>query len=179
MTPEELLAQLTHRDLPPVHRWHPKSCSDIDIRIARDGQWYHEGAPIRRRSLVELFSTVLRRDQDGQYFLVTPSEKLRIRVDDAPFLAVDVDAAGNAEEQVLVFTTNVGDQVVVDSAHPIRVEVNGRNGGPAPYVRVRDELDALIARPAYYRLVMLGEERGDAVGVWSRGQYFVLGVLES
>ncbi len=162
------------RGLPPVHLWNPPSCGDIDIRIARDGRWHHEGSPIGRESLVRLFSTVLRRDPDG-FHLVTPVEKLRIQVEDAPFMAVRVDRAGAA----LRFLTNVGDEVEAGAAHPLRVETDARSGEPAPYVRVRGGLDARLTRPVFYELVEMADQRrtphGDQLGVESGGVWFPLG----
>ena len=164
------------RGLPPVHLWHPAHCGDIDIRIARDGTWFHEGSPIGRAPLVRLFSTVLRKDPDG-FHLVTPAEKLRIRVDDAPFLATRVDRVGGT----LRFLTNVGDEVDAGPGHPITVEDAGA-GEPAPYLHVRRGLLARLTRPVYYELVDMAETRttaadGEALGVWSDGAWFPLGRL--
>lgn len=177
MDPNELLAKIADKKLPPVHQWHPEHCGDIDIRIAGDGTWYHEGSPIRRPRMVELFSTVLRKDSDGEFYLVTPVEKMRIRVDDAPFIAIDVEAAGEGKEQILAFTTNVGEQVVAGDRHPLRVEVDAESQEPSPYVMVRDGLEARINRPTFYHLVELGEEHDGELGVWSSGHYFVLGAV--
>lgn len=147
------------------------------IRIGADGTWYYQGSPITRSRLVKLFSTVLRREGDG-YFLVTPVERGRIDVDDAPFVAVALRREGEGASQRLVFRTNVDDEVTADAGHPIRVAPD-TGDGPRPYVMVRDGLEALIARAVYYDLVELGEERveGDTtrLGVWSGGQFFVLG----
>ena len=163
--------------LPPVEEWNPTRCGDIDIRIMRDGTWHHLGAPITRPELVRLFSTVLRREDDG-FYLVTPVEKLRIVVEDAPFLAVLLDVEGKGRDQRLVFTTNVGDQVAADADHPIRVERDSQTGEPAPYLLVRARLEARIARPVFYRLAELATESPAApgmLGVWSAGQFFLLG----
>lgn len=163
-----------HRPLPPVHLWNPNVCGDIDILIRRDGTWLHEGAVISRPELVRLFSTVLRRDADG-VFLVTPVEKLRIRVEDAPFRAVRVDLRGD----VLVFTTNMGDEVIAGPDHLIRVETDPVSGAPAPYVHVRHGLEARIDRAVFYELVALAQEReapdGVELGVWSARLFFPLG----
>ena len=160
----------------PVHLWNPAVCGDIDIRIARDGGWSYLGSSIGRPALVRLFSTVLRRDEDG-FWLVTPAEKLRITVDDAPFLAVGVERSGAA----LRFATNVGDVVEAGPDNPIRVET-GESGAPRPYVRVRGALDALIARPVFYELVEMAEALqtpgGRRLGVRSNGAWFDLGALE-
>ncbi|HXC54814.1 MAG TPA: DUF1285 domain-containing protein [Rhizomicrobium sp.] len=166
------------RKLPPVEKWHPAHCGDIDIRIARDGTWYHEGTPVGRKELVRLFSTILRRDPDG-FVLVTPGEKMRIVVEDAPFLAVLVDAAGAGRDQSLTFTTNVGDETVAGPENPIRVETDPVTGAPAPYVHVRKGLEARIARAVFYQLADLGVpgDSADAgyLGVWSGGRFFRLG----
>jgi hypothetical protein len=166
------------RRLPPVEKWHPAHCGDIDIRIARDGTWYHEGTPVGRKELVRLFSTILRRDPDG-YVLVTPGEKMRIVVEDAPFLAVLLDVEGEGRDQTLRFTTNVGDETVAGAANPIRVETDPETDEPAPYVHVRAGLEARIARAVFYQLADLavpgaGEDTG-FLGVWSGGQFFRLG----
>lgn len=167
-----LLKATADRKLPPVGQWHPERIGDIDIRINAEGRWFHEGTEIKRHRLVELFATVLRRDPDG-FCLVTPAEKLRIQVDDAPFIAIDMESDGEGRERRLVLATNVGDHVLVDAAHPITVHDN--EGEPRPYVEVRDGLQALIARSVFYRLVDLGEVRNGCVEVWSCGTRFVLG----
>lgn len=180
--PNALVQQLKGNKLPPVHLWNPPLCGEMDMRIARDGTWYYRGSPIGRKSMVRLFSTVLRHDDDEHYYLVTPVEKLRIRVDDAPFLAVGLELSGTGESQVLTFRTNVDARVAVDVAHPIRVEHNPDSGEPSPYVLVRDRLEALIARAVYYELVELGVERevgGERLfGVWSASAFFPLGKLD-
>ncbi|WP_374472149.1 DUF1285 domain-containing protein [Phenylobacterium sp.] len=161
------------RGLPPVHLWNPPHVGEIDIVIRRDGTWVHEGGVIGREALVRLFSTILRKDPDGVY-LVTPVEKLKVRVEDAPFVAVRVDRDGEA----LRFTTNVGDEVEAGPDNPIRVEI-GADGEPRPYVHVRRGLEALIARPVFYELADLAEERttpdGPVLGVGSRGAWFPIG----
>uniref|UniRef100_UPI004048D7D6 DUF1285 domain-containing protein n=1 Tax=Yoonia sp. TaxID=2212373 RepID=UPI004048D7D6 len=157
--------------LPPVHLWNPPFCGDLDMRIARDGTWFYLGTPIGRAELVKLFSSILRRDGDD-YFLVTPVEKVGITVDDAPFVAVDF----NLRDGVLVFETNVGDSVAAGPDAPIRVERDEVTGEPAPYVLVRANLEALIDRKSFYRLVEIGEEAEvDGVlwfGVRSKGAFF-------
>jgi hypothetical protein len=166
------------RALPPVERWNPSHCGDIDIRIARDGTWYHQGTPFARRELVRLFSTILRKDPDG-FHLVTPGEKMRIRVDDAPFVAVLLAVEGDGQAQRLRFTTNVGDETVAGRANPIRVEIDRETGEPSPYVHVRRGLEARIGRSAYYQLAELAVPGPDGVmGVWSEGEYFALGPRE-
>jgi hypothetical protein len=163
------------RKLPPVETWNPAHCGDIDIRIARDGTWYHEGTPVGRKELVRLFSTILRKDPDG-FVLVTPAEKMRIVVEDVPFLAVLMDVRGAAREQILTFTTNVGDETAAGSDNPIRVEIDPATQEPAPYVHVRKGLEARIARAVFYQLVDLAELDADGfLGVWSGGVFFRLG----
>lgn len=156
--------------LPPVHLWDPPFLGDMDMRIARDGNWIHEGGRINRPALVRLFSTILKREGDS-YYLVTPVEKFGITVEDAPFVAVDVEAEGTGKEQRIRFVTNVGDHVVADAENPIRVE-RDENGEPSPYVHVRAGLEALIDRKSFYRLMELGEEHDGWFGIWSSGVFF-------
>jgi uncharacterized protein len=161
--------------IPPVHKWNPPFCGDLDMRIARDGTWFYLGTPIGRPALVKLFSSILRKDGE-KYFLVTPVEKVGITVDDAPFVAVDVEADGTGRDQVLSFTTQVGDIVTAGPENPIRVERDPDTGEPSPYVLVRANLEALIDRKSFYRLVDLGRhEDHDAdrwFGLWSGGMFF-------
>ena len=191
---DELLAAARNRTLPPVERWNPSRVGEIDIRIAANGDWYHDGSLIKRFAIAKLFATILRRDRDdglrrdrddglrrdrcrddGEYFLVTPAEKLRIRVDDAPFLAIDMESDGQGYARRLLFTTNVGDVVLADAAHPLTV-VTQPNGEPRPYVEVRDGLTALIARSVFYRLVELADvDENGAASICSAGARFVLG----
>jgi hypothetical protein len=168
---DELTKAAPARGLPPVHLWHPENCGEIDIVIKANGDWLHEGKPIRRPALVRLFSTVLRRDPDGVH-LVTPVEKLKITVEDAPFVAVAVADRG----EDLVFTTNVGDEVTADEGHPIRVETDPTTGEPRPYIHVRAGLEALVARNVFYELVGRASERDDGLlAVRSGGVWFTLG----
>jgi hypothetical protein len=164
------------RGLPPVHLWNPDFCGDIDMRIARDGTWFYMGTPIGRERLVRLFSTILRHDEDGKYYLVTPVEKVGIKVEDAPFLAVSMAVEGKGRDQVLTFTTSVGDSAAAGEEHPIRFVVDKATGEPAPYVHVRARLEALINRAVFYDLVELGTEEtreGKSwFGVWSGGVFF-------
>lgn len=166
--------------LPPVHLWNPPFCGDLDIRIARDGTWFYLGTPIGRAPLVRLFSTILKKEGD-RYYLVTPVEKVGIRVDDAPFVAVDFTVAGEGPAQVLTFQTNVGDSAAAGPGNPIRVERDPETGQPAPYVMIRAGLEALIDRKSFYRLIEVGESRQiDGVewfGLWSGGAFFP--VIES
>lgn len=171
---ETAAKQAPGRGLPPVHLWNPAHSGEIDIVIGRDGRWIHEGAPIAREALVRLFSTILRRDPDGIY-LVTPVEKMKITVEDAPFVAVRVDRlVGDDGGPVLRFETNVGDTVEASADNPIRIATEA-GGEPRPYVHVRRGLEALIARPVFYELVEMAEERGGQLGVESHGRWFPLG----
>jgi hypothetical protein len=173
--PESLFARLaaaSETKLPPVSHWHPQRCGSSGMRIGRDGRWYYLNSEIQRPEMVRLFSTILRRDDDGTH-LVTPVEKLSIEVEDAPFVAIDMEARGDGTGQTLVFLTNVGDLVVADAAHPIRL----RGAGPEarPYVLVRAALDALISRAVFYRLadIAVPGPAGRA-GVWSSSVFFPL-----
>lgn len=148
-----------NRGLPPVERWNPPFCGDIDMEIRSDGTWFYMGTPIGRQPLVRLFSTVLRKDDDGKTYLVTPVEKVGIRVQDAPFVAVEMAVAGRREDQVLTFRTNVGDVVEAGPDHPLRFEIHGENSELKPYLHVRGNLEALVSRPVMYDLVELGEHR--------------------
>ncbi|NBN63230.1 DUF1285 domain-containing protein [Microvirga tunisiensis] len=159
---------------PPVERWNPPFCGDIDMRIAANGSWHYLGSPIGREALVRLFASVLRHDEDGCHYLVTPVEKVRIRVDDAPFLAVELHAEGQGAAQRLTLRTSVGDVVVAGPDHRLRFVVEPETGGLKPYVRVRGRLDALLARPLLYELAGLFEDRAGEVGVWSDGVFFAL-----
>ncbi|WP_420568707.1 DUF1285 domain-containing protein [Thalassovita sp.] len=163
------------KGLPPVHLWNPPFCGDLDIRIARDGTWFYLGTPFGRPELVRLFSTILRKDDD-KYFLVTPVEKVGITVDDAPFVAVDFDVTGKGVDQTLTFHTNVGDVTTAGPDAPIRVTRDPETGEPSPYVLVRTNLEALIDRKSFYRLVDLGAHHPidgtNWFGLWSGGQFF-------
>jgi len=155
-------------------------CGDIDMRIGRNGTWYHRGSPIGRKELVRLFASVLRRDDDGDYWLITPAEMARITVEDAPFMAVELTASGDGADQILSFRTNVDAMVTVDGSHPIRVDMDSGTGEPSPYVVLDGAIEAKIARAVYYELVSLGVEKnhdGDILGVWSSGVFFPLGHL--
>lgn len=159
------------RGLPPVHLWNPPFCGDLDIRIARDGTWFYLGTPFGRPELVRLFSSILKKEGD-RYFLVTPVEKVGITVEDAPFVAVDFEAAGKGRDQVLTFVTQVGDRTQAGPDAPIRVERDARTGEPSPYVLVRANLEALVDRKSFYRLVDLGVHHEGWFGVWSGGAFF-------
>ena len=160
------------------HRAAPRDCGHFDIRIDRDGSWFYRGTPINRASLVKLFGTVLERDSEGVYWLITPAERGRITVDDAPFLAVELERSGEGPAQALGFRTNLGDFVTADAAHPLRIATDPATATPRPYILVRNRLEARLTRPVFYSLVEWGvEERvGGATrfGVWSKGTFFPL-----
>ena len=166
------IAQLAEaQKLPPVESWNPAHCGHSDMRIARDGTWYHQGSPIGREAMVRLFASILRREADGRHVLVTPVEKLDIDVEDAPFLAVEMKREGAGATARLAFRLNTGDLVAAGPDHPIRFEE--REDGPHPYLRVRAGLEALIARPVYYELATLALDNGsDPPGIWSNGAFF-------
>jgi hypothetical protein len=168
------------KGLPPVHLWNPPFCGDIDMRIAGDGSWYYMGTPIGRPALVRLFSTILKREGD-HYFLVTPVEKVGIRVDDAPFMAVEMRKESDARGPLLHFRTNVDDWVACDAEHRLRFEP-GESGGLTPYLHVRAELWAKVTRALYYELVDMGEEQmidGSVMfGVGSGGAFFPMADAE-
>ena len=177
-TAESVLAsagKATGKGPPPLHLWHPPFCGDIDMRIARDGTWFYLGTPIGRPGLVKLFSSIIRREGDA-YFLVTPAEKVGITVDDAPFLAIDLDATGDGHNQRVTFTTQVGDTAVAGPANPLRVVRDAETGEPSPYILIRANLEALIDRKSFYRLIDLCQhERHDGAnwfGLWSNAVFF-------
>ncbi|SFJ40629.1 DUF1285 domain-containing protein [Jannaschia pohangensis] len=161
-----IAAATSAKGAPPVHLWDPPYCGEIDIVIKRDGTWIHEGTPIGRPGLVRLFASILKREGE-RHFLVTPVEKVGIKVEDAPFVAQDFEAAGGT----ITFSTNVGDTVAAGPDHPIRV-VLAADGEPSPYVEVRRGLEALIDRKTFYRLVDLGHEEDGQFGVTSGGVFF-------
>ncbi len=165
----------TKKGPPPVHLWNPPFCGDLDMRIARDGTWWYLGTPMGRKELVRLFSSIIRKDGD-RYFLVTPAEKVGITVDDAPFVAVDFEISGKGREQTLIFETHVKDFAAAGPRRPIRVIRDPETGEPSPYVLIRSNLEALIDRKSFYRLVEIGcheEHDGESwFGVWSGGTFF-------
>ncbi|RCL87287.1 DUF1285 domain-containing protein [Hyphomonas sp.] len=165
--------------LPPVHLWNPERSADINMEIRADGSWWHEGDPINRERLVKLFSRILRKDEDGSVWLVTPYEKVIVHVADAPFLAVRVERAGEAgPQQTLAFVTNLGDVTLAGPDAPLRVETDPETGEPSPYVLVRGQLEAKLARSVFYELANMAEpapDGSDMLGVWSQGVFFPLG----
>ena len=164
----EIARLAEEKRLPPVEKWHPTHCGDSEMRIARDGTWFHQGSPIGRAAMVRLFSTILRREPDGGFVLVTPAEKLDIIVEDAPFVAVELKSEGEGEARRLGFRLNTGDLVVAGPAHRLRFAA-----GPQPYLEVRAGLDALVARPVYYEMAELALAEGASPpGLWSDGAFF-------
>lgn len=161
--------------LPPIHLWNPPFCGDLDMEIRRDGTWFYNGSPIGRPALVKLFSSIMRKE-GAKYVLVTPVEKVGIRVEDAPFVAVDAEVTHDGQAQQISFVTHVGDHVTAGPEHPIRVERDAETGEPSPYVLVRGELEALIDRKTFYRLVEAGNhsdvEGKRWFGLWSGGAFF-------
>src|SRR4051794_4830850 len=161
------------KKLPPVESWNPSHCGPSGMRIARDGTWFHEGSPIGRPAMVRLFSTILRREPDGAYVLVTPAEKLDIEVEDAPFVAVEMKSEGEGRDRSLAFRLNTGDLVVAGPGHRLRFAVG--EDGPHPTLHVRGGLEALVARSVYYELAELALTDGaEPPGLWSGGAFFPL-----
>ncbi|HRD76664.1 MAG TPA: DUF1285 domain-containing protein [Hyphomicrobiaceae bacterium] len=155
--------------LPPVERWNPPYCGDIGMRIRSDGVWLYQSSPIGRMPLVKLFARVLRRDADGRHYLVTPVEKVDVAVDDAPFLAVEMEIRGDGEAREFLFRTNVDDVVALGREHPLRFVEEAGSGGLKPYLHVRGRLEALVTRALYYDLVELAEPRADGTLVLTSG----------
>ena len=173
----ELERMIGERRLPPVESWDPPHCGHSGMRIARDGTWYHDGAPIRRAAMVRLFSTVLRREPDGRHMLVTPVEKLDIDVESTAFHAIAMTSAGEGRTRRIAFALDSGDAVVLGPDHPLHVAATAN--GPSPRLAVRHGLEAELARPVYYEIAELAlAEGGDPPGVWSSGAFFPLDAPE-
>jgi hypothetical protein len=173
----EIAKLVEEAKLPPVEKWNPTHCGDSEMRIARDGTWYHQGSPIGRPAMVRLFSTILRREPDGSHVLVTPVEKLDIVVEDAPFIAVEMKADGAGRESKLAFRLNTGDLVTAGPEHPLRFvpDPTDAEGGPRPYLAVRGGMEALVARSVYYELAERALADGTTPpGIWSDGAFFPL-----
>ena len=164
----ELQRMIDERRLPPVDRWNPERCGHSEMRIARDGTWYHQGAPIERPAMVRLFSTVLRREPDGRHMLVTPVEKLEIDVEGTAFRAVEMSSDGEGRERTIAFRLDSGDAVILGPDHPLSL-------APSPRILVRHGLEAELSRPVYYELaeIALADDR-EPRGVWSQGAFFAL-----
>ena len=174
---DEIIKQVGDQSYPPVHLWNPEFCGDIDMVIKSDGSWFYMGTPITRERMVRLFSTILRKDADGKTYLVTPVEKVGITVEDAAFVITTMEVVGNGEHASISFTTNIGDVLLLDEAHPLRVEINPKSGEPRPYVLVRDRLEALICRSVFYELVDLAQEQDGNLVIKSAGKIFTLGAV--
>lgn len=163
----------------PVEKWNPPHCGEMDMVIKADGTWWHEGSRITRQGLISLFASILRKDEDGVTYLVTPIEKIAIKVERAPFLATRVDAKGEGEEQRLFFTTNLDEVVEAGPEHPLRVETDSETLEPSPFITVRGRLEATLNRPVFYELVDLAvtrhTQKGEELGVWASGCFFPLG----
>ena len=178
---EKLARAVADEKLPPVDAWQPTVQKDMGLRISRDGAWHYLGSPIARPSLVHLLSRVMKRE-GKDFFLVSPVEKLRIAVEDAPFLAVELECSGESQSQRLIFRTNVDDVVIAGKAHPIWVNEDPLSGEPAPYIEVRDGLWALINRSVYYELaerVIPSPNSPGQLGVFSEGCFFELGSVDA
>jgi uncharacterized protein len=174
---EALLKAQRDKGWAPVERWDPPHCGDIGLKIRADGVWLYRESPIARPALVKLFAGVLRRDADGRYYLVTPAEKIEVAVEDAPFLAVEMEVASSGRDQSLIFRTNVDDIVTVGPEHPLRFAIEEKTQGVKPYILVRGRLEALLTRALNYELIDLALEAhtcGGSLGVWSGGGFFAL-----
>ena len=167
------LSNLDEDTFPPVEDWNPPLCDNVDMRIDRAGKWYFMNSPIGRDRMVKLFSRVLRKD-DEEYFLVTPVEKIKIHVEDKPFLIVDFEVTQSDDQQIISFKTNTDEVFTVNEDHPIRIETNTSTNEPSPYVLVRKNLEALLSRNVYYALIDKSEEKGGSYGVYSAGSFFEL-----
>ena len=174
--PGSILKQISKykgETLPPVHLWNPPLCENVEMRIDREGRWFFMNSPIGRQRMVNLFSRVLRLDKEG-YFLVTPVEKIHIKVEDKPFVIVDFEITGKNKDQVISFKTNTDEVFEVNENHPLRVETKKTDNEPSPYVLVRKNLEGLISRNVFYRLVDLSEEIEGVYGIFSAGKFHKL-----
>jgi len=162
----------------PVDKWNPEYCGEMDMVIKADGSWWHDGTRITREPLIKLFASILRKDADGETYLVTPVEKIQIKVEAAHFTAIRVDVEGEGEDQRVFFTTNMDEIVEASADRPIRVEIDQDSGEPRPFVAVRGRLEALMTRPVFYELVEHGVEKNDGeLGIYASGSYFLLGSI--
>ncbi len=163
---------------PPIDKWHPELSGDIDIVVSRDGKWLYQGRPIPREAIVRLFSTILRREEDGHFYLVTPVEKWRIQVEDTPLLAHTLEVSGEGRDQMLSVTTNVGETLPVDETHPLVVSTYPETGEPRPVIKMPHGLEARLVTAAYYELadlVVPARDGDDSLGVWSHGNFYKIG----
>ena len=182
ISPSSLIQQIEAykgRSLPPVHLWNPPLCKNIKMKIDREGKWHFMNSIIGRKRMVNLFSKVLRLDDDGSYYLVTPVEKIKLEVEIKPFLIIDFSIAGRNKQQVISFSTNTGDQFILDKEHPLRVEQSTTTKEFLTYVLVRSNLEGFLSRNVYYNLVNISNEqvinKKRCIGLWSRGKFFKLG----
>ncbi|MDO6442385.1 MULTISPECIES: DUF1285 domain-containing protein [unclassified Marinobacter] len=181
--PEDLAKQVqqaaNNLNQPPLDKWRPELSGDMDLRISRDGQWIHKGQPLGREAIVQLFSTILRREEDGQYYLVTPVEKWRIQVEDTPLLAHSLTVEGSGEQQIIKLTTNVGETLEVGKEHPLEVGSYEDTKQPRPVIGVRHGVVARLVTAAYYDLAEHVVEQtmgGEPVlGVYSHGNFYKIG----
>ncbi|MGO1461049.1 MAG: DUF1285 domain-containing protein [Marinobacter sp.] len=181
--PENLIEQVAkttkNTSQPPLEQWHPELSGEMDLRISRDGLWIHKGEPMGREAIVKLFSTILRREDDGQYYLLTPVEKWRIQVEDTPLLAHSLEVTGTGEQQIIKLTTNVGETLEVGDEHPLKVDSYKDSAQPRPIIRVRHGVDARLVTAAYYDLaehVVEQKIEGKSVlGVFSHGNFYKIG----
>lgn len=171
-------AQSGEKSLPPVDKWNPDNCGDIGMEIRKDGSWWHEGRRIGRPNMTKLFSRILRKDADGQTYLVTPYEKVIVKVEDAHFLVIRLDCHNHGLEQSIIATTNMGDLVTISKHNPIEVKIDPVTREPRPYLLVRGRLNALILRAPFYELVEYGTAIGQEYGVYSSGTFFKLDRLD-
>ncbi len=168
-----LAASMRH---PPVDLWNPPLSGHSQIRIARNGSWFHDGTEIRRETMVRLFATILRREADGSYVLVTPAEKQSVEVDDMPFQAVEVKSEGNGQNRTLAFRLNIGDLIVAGEEHPLSFE--GTSDIAEPSLHIRGGLEARITRPVFYELAEMAlTEENDPLGIWSNGTFFSMAAI--
>ena len=176
--PARMVRVIKTRGPAPVHLWDPPFCGDMDLIIRRDGTWIHEGRPIRRKAMRQLFASILKLEA-GEYFLVNPIEKVRIQVEDCPFIITRMETTGSGKTQEITLITDMDEQVTVDATHPIQVQHNPKTGEPHPTAEVRNGLKALISRNTYYQLIELAQEKPagskQALGIYSKGHFFELG----
>jgi len=176
---QRIEALIAESSLPPVHLWQPERVANLDMLIKSDGTWWYQGSIIQRQRMVRLFSTILRLEDNGQFCLVTPAEKLIINVEDAPFVAVSINVyEKDSPDTAVIFETNVGDSVMLDTQHRLII-TEDESGHPRPYVHVRDGLQALLSRSVYYQLVELCDLKGNQLGLRSRGDFHVIGTLDN
>ena len=182
--PASLLQQISKFDkenLPPVHLWNPPLCKNVEMKIDREGRWYFMNSPIGRERMVKLFSKVLRFDEDGEYYLVTPVEKIRIEVEERPFVIVNYELTREGKNQIITFETNTGDLFLLDEKHPVNVQVNKETLEPKPYVLVRSNLEGIISRNIYYKLIEISKLKrtpsGEVFIIRSNNQDFQIGSI--